>query len=82
MEYIRKEFKKLGSIILVGAGAFLIIEHIYSYGNIVLVDFLGHEFLGIILIIIGLICANRHVDKEKFLKEAKAKLNYLFGGKI
>jgi len=77
MEYIKKEFKKLGSIILIGAGTFLIIEHIYSYGGIELVDFLGHEWIGIFLIIAGLICANRHVSKEKFIEEAKAKLNYL-----
>ena len=72
-DYIKREFKKLGSMsfILVGiflilgnisnllsssfiiVGAFLVLEHIYTYGNIYLLDFLGHEWIGFILIILG-----------------------------
>ena len=59
MGYIKKEFKKLGSIILIAAGSFLLIEHTYSYGGIDLLDILGHEWLGIILLVTGVICANR-----------------------
>ena len=81
MNYIKKEWKKLGSMSLVGVGSFLILEHIYTYGGIELVDILGHEWFGILLIITGLICANRKVSKEKWLKEAKAKLNYIFKSK-
>lgn len=82
MNYIKKEWKKLGSMSLIGVGTFLILEHIYTYGNIVLVDFLGHEFLGILLIIIGLICANRTISKKEFIDGAKEKINYVLGTKL
>jgi len=64
MDYIKREWKKLGSISLILVGTFLIIEHIMTYGYITLGDFLGHEIFGIILIIIGVICANIKWDKK------------------
>ncbi len=57
--------EKLGSISLILVGAFLLIEHIYTYGFITLGDILGHEWIGIVLIIIGLICANKKWNKEE-----------------
>lgn len=36
------------------AGAFLIIEHIWAWGNFAAYDFIGHEWLGNIFLSIGL----------------------------
>ncbi len=79
MNYIKKEFKKLGSMCLFGVGTFLILEHIYTYGFINIGDFLGHEWLGIILCISGLIFANRKwSEKESKIDYAKKKIKSLF----
>jgi len=40
------------SIIL---GAFLIVEHIFKWGRLDFFDFIGHEWLGFILILFGVI---------------------------
>jgi len=78
MQYIKKEFKKLGSISLILIGSFLIIEHIYTYGGIQLLDILGHEWFGIILIIIGIICANQKFSDGNWIEYAKQKLKLIF----
>ena len=65
MKYLKKEFKKLGSMSLIGVGTFLILEHIYTYGFITLGDFLGHEWIGIVFIIFGILFANKKWDKSK-----------------
>ena len=82
LDYIKKEFKKLGSMILIGAGSFLILEHIYTYGGIEFMDILGHEWFGIILIILGLFFANKKwMDEQKPLSYAWSKIKYVFGRK-
>ena len=78
MDYIAREWKKLGSMSLVLVGSLLILEHIYTYGGIELVDILGHEWFGIILIVLGLFVANRQVPKEKMIKETKEKIRYIW----
>jgi hypothetical protein len=68
MEYVKKEVKKISSMILlligfymapynlfVLLGTFLCIEHIYTYSRTNFWDFLGHEWIGLILFIIGAI---------------------------
>jgi len=79
MEYIKKEWKRLGSIITIGAGAFLIIEHIWTYGGIDLWDLLGHEWIGILLIIAGILTANRwgRLKLKEGLKYTYEKIKYL-----
>lgn len=78
MKYIKKEFKKLGSIFLVGGGSFLILEHIYTYGRINIFDILGHEWLGIVLIIAGILFANDWKQSwGDAWAENKAKLKYV-----
>ena len=64
MNYIKREWKKLGSISLILVGTFLLIEHIYTHGYITLGDFLGHEWFGILLILCGILWANIKWDKE------------------
>ena len=80
MEYIKREFKKLGSISLILVGGFLIIEHIYTYARIDLLDILGHEWFGILFIVAGLLLANNWGGMT--FKDAKtdaiAKLKYVF----
>lgn len=48
--------KKLYGAGFVAVGAFFLIEHIYNFG-FELFDFFGHEWLGVVLIIIGIIIA-------------------------
>jgi hypothetical protein len=54
--------KKLGSLLLIGSGAVLLIEHLYSYGGLDLFDFWGHEWAGFILILAGIL-ANLRIQK-------------------
>ncbi len=84
MDYIKREWKKLGSMGCFGLGAFLILEHIYTYGFITLGDFLGHEWTGILLCILGLFFANKKWDKEKHgsrIDYALEKIKFLGGKK-
>ena len=79
MNYIKTEFKKLGSMCLIGVGGFLILEHIYTYGRINLLDILGHEWLGIILILAGVLFVNQWSQSfSEAWKETKDKLKYIF----
>ena len=61
----KKYVKKLYGAASVGLGALLLIEHIYNFGfewN----DFLGHEYLGVALILSGIglgIWANKGAKK-------------------
>jgi hypothetical protein len=86
MEYIKKEFKKLGSIILILIGTFLIVEHIYTHGGIDLWDLLGHETFGIIFLVCGLLTANRwgRLKMKDGLRYSYEKIKYVLnlnGGK-
>jgi uncharacterized membrane protein YoaK (UPF0700 family) len=51
----KKYYKKLWSVALILLGAYLIIEHILVWGQLDFMDFWGHEWLGFILILIGII---------------------------
>ena len=78
MNYITKEFKKLTSMAFIIIGAFLMLEHIYSYGGIHLLDFLGHEWLAIVLFTIGTILANKKwSEKLSPIQYAKQKIKSL-----
>ena len=80
MKYIKKEFKKLGSMSLIIVGVFLLLEHIYTYGGIDLWDILGHEWMGILLIFLGVLAANRwgRFTLKDSIKYTKEKLGYFF----
>ena len=80
MEYIKTEFKKLGSICLILVGAFLIIEHTYTYGGIEFWDILGHEWFGILFILAGILTANKwgNLKMKEGLKDAWKKIKYVF----
>ena len=82
MKYIKQEWKKLGSISLIGVGSFLLIEHIYSYSGIDFWDLLGHESIGIVLIIVGILTANRwgRLKMKEGLSYSLEKIKYIFGG--
>ena len=49
----KKYSKNLFGMLSIGAGAALIIEHIYMWGEFSFKDILGHEWLGLGLIILG-----------------------------
>jgi len=78
MEYIKKEFKKLSSISLILVGSFLLIEHIYTYGRIDLLDILGHEWFGILFILGGVLLANNWggMTFQDAINDAKEKIRY------
>ena len=81
LEYIKTEWKKLGSMSLIIIGAFLLLEHIYTYGFITLMDFLGHEWFGIILIVAGLLVANKSwVGDKSPIQYALDKIKYILKG--
>jgi len=68
MDEIKKRYvKKLYGAAIAGLGAFFLIEHIYNFG-VEWNDFLGHEYLGLFLILAGFgigIWANKGEKKIK-----------------
>jgi len=44
-------YKKLASGGLIVCGSFLLLEHLFQYNGFDLLDFSGHEYLGILMII-------------------------------
>lgn len=62
-----KYYKKLGSFLCIIAGAGLLLEHLFAWGGFDLLDFQGHEWYGIILVIAGFILSGR-LSKGKELK--------------
>jgi len=80
MEYVKKEFKKLGSISMILVGTFLLVEHIYTYGGIDLWDLLGHEWFGILFIILGILTANKwgRLKMKDGLSWTVDKIKYVF----
>jgi hypothetical protein len=50
-----KYSKNLFGMLFIAVGAILIIEHIYMWGELSFWDFIGHEWGGLILIIIGIV---------------------------
>jgi len=78
--YLKKETKKLIGMSSIILGSFLILEHIYTYGGIDLLDILGHEWLGIIFILIGILVANRwnNMKLNETIPYAKKKLKFIF----
>lgn len=50
---LKPYYKKLLATCLILSGSFLIIEHIWTFGQVDLLDVLGHESYGILMIIIA-----------------------------
>ena len=46
-------YKKLGSGCLIVAGSFLMMEHLFVYEGFDLLDFIGHEYYGLGMILVG-----------------------------
>lgn len=64
----KKYLKNLSGILSIMIGAGLIIEHIYMWGEFSFYDFIGHEWLGFVLIIVGIIL-NLNFSKKNLSKE-------------
>ena len=60
-----KYIKNLAGVFMVGGGSFLIMEHIWSWGSFDFFDIIGHDWLGLLMIIIGIIL-NLNFDKKRF----------------
>mgnify|MGYP001590973958 CR=1 FL=1 len=69
MQYDMSYGKKLwGSVsILLGAG--LITEHIWSWGAFETLDFIGHEWLGVLLILVGIVLNAQNTGLSKEIKK-------------
>jgi len=76
---LKKYSKNLYGITAIVVGAGLVIEHIYSWGEFSIKDLLGHEYLGLLLILGGII-ANLNF-KTPWSKELVGIINKLKGGK-
>jgi len=48
-----KYLKNLFGVASIGLGAFFIAEHIWMWGEFSFFDFIGHDWLGLILILFG-----------------------------
>lgn len=69
---LKPYYKKLVSTCMILVGSFLIVEHIWTYGQLDVLDLIGHEFYGIGLIIIAFLwMTNWKQWKELNLKNPK-----------
>lgn len=62
--------KILAGVSMIGLGAFLLIEHIWTWGEVAFFDFIGHEYLGFLLIIGGILL-NMNWSKDRLSKEIR-----------
>ena len=62
--------KNLWGIALILLGSFLLIEHIWTWSEVAFWDFIGHEWLGLALVIIGTII-NTNWSKDRLSEELK-----------
>jgi len=58
-------YKKLISMITIVTGSALLLEHLFTWGGFDLLDFQGHEYYGLILIIIGFAVSSRLKKGDK-----------------
>lgn len=58
-------YKKLISMITIVSGAALLLEHLFTWGGFDLLDFQGHEYYGLILILIGFGISSRWKKGDK-----------------
>lgn len=68
---LKKYSKNLFGMLGIGAGAALIIEHIHMWGEFTFYDFIGHEWLGLLLILAGIIL-NLNLSKKNLSKELRS----------
>lgn len=53
LQHFKEYCKKPISATLIGGGSCLILEHLFTYDGFDLLDFWGHEYLGLGMIIVG-----------------------------
>ena len=64
--------KKPVSAMLIGGGSYLLLEHLFEYEGFDLLDFWGHEYLGLGMIITGFFLSMKwHQWKELKLNNIK-----------
>ncbi|MCK4528023.1 hypothetical protein KAW18_11695 [candidate division WOR-3 bacterium] len=65
-------YRKIISGFLIVGGSFLMLEHLFTFGGFDLLDFVGHEYYGIGMIIIGFLISMKWSQwKELNLSEIK-----------
>ena len=56
--------RKLASGMLIVGGSFLLLEHLFAYDGFDLLDFIGHEYYGLGMIIIGILISMKWFQWE------------------
>ena len=63
-----KYYKKLGSGLLIVAGSFLLLEHLFNFSGFDFFDLLGHEYYGVAMIGAGFLLSLKYKQIPAFLK--------------
>lgn len=66
----RKYLKKLFGISFILFGSFFVVEHIWTWGEFSFYDLIGHEWLGFLLILLG-IAINLNFSRSRLSEEIK-----------
>ena len=75
MEDNENYYRNLWGAICIGLGAVLLIEHILMWESLWVLDFIGHEWLGFILILVGI---GLNLKLGRLSKEIKRFISWLF----
>lgn len=67
-----KYYKKLTGGVMIIAGGFLLMEHLFNFGGFD-IELLGHEYYGIVLIAAGFMLNIKYKQIPAFLKAIKDK---------
>ncbi len=78
-EYLKTSWKRPLGVFLSMGGFGLIMEHYFFYNELDFFDFLGHEWIGFISLIIGLIFIT-NFSYFNPIEYAKEKIKFLFNG--
>lgn len=60
-----KYLKKLSSMLLIAGGGALMLEHLFMFGGFDLLDFAGHEYYGLGMIIAGFLLSMKWEQWKK-----------------
>jgi len=57
--------RKLVSLVLIIVGTTLLLEHLLTWGGFDFWDFIGHEWYGLLLVLIGFVISLRFTKEDK-----------------
>lgn len=62
---VKTYHKKIISMFMIVGGSSLLLEHLFTWGGFDLLDFWGHEYLGIGMVIIGFLISIKYEQKKE-----------------